>query len=75
MGQGGKVEIVPENTNPFARITLGHSAERHGKHCVTLEDLNEVSSESGVDITDIDESAVENIENKNGDNDLENFPE
>ena len=25
-GQGGRVEIVPENTNPFARITLGYFA-------------------------------------------------
>ena len=41
-GQGGKVEIVPENTNPFARSTLGHFAEGHGEHYVTLEDLNKV---------------------------------
>ena len=32
LGKGGKVEIVPENTNPFARITLGHFAERQGEH-------------------------------------------
>ena len=62
LGQGGRVEIVQENTNPFIRITLGHFAEGHGEHYVTLEDLNEVSSESEVDITDIDDSAVENIE-------------
>ena len=42
LGQGGRVEIVPENTNPFARITLGHFAEGHGEHYVTLKGLNEV---------------------------------
>ena len=49
LGQGGRVEIVPENTNPFTRITLGHFTEGHGEHYVTLEDLNEVSSESEVE--------------------------
>ena len=24
LGQGGRVETVPENTNPFTRITLGY---------------------------------------------------
>ena len=62
LGQEGRVKTVPENTNSFVRITLGHFAEGHGEHYVTLEDLNEVSSESEVDITDIDDSAVENIE-------------
>ena len=75
MGQGGRVEIVPENTNQFASITLGHFVEGHGEHYVTLEDLNEVSSESEVDIRDIDDSAVENIEDKNEDNNLENLRE
>ena len=42
---------------------------------MTLEDLNEVSSESEVDIRDIDDSAVENIEDKNEDNNLENLRE
>ena len=40
-----------------------------------LEDVNEVSSESEVDITDIDNSAVENINDENEDNNLENLPE
>ena len=35
-----------------------------------LEDVNEVSSESEVDITDIDNSAVENIDDENEDNNL-----
>ena len=74
MGQGGRVEIVPENTNQFARITLGHFAEGHRKHYVTLKDLNEVSSESEVDTTDIDDSAVKNIEDENEDNNPENLP-
>ena len=73
MGQGGEVEIVPENTNPFTRITLRHFAEGQGGHYMTLEDLNEVSSESEVNITDIDNSAVENIEDENEDNNLENL--
>ena len=73
MGQGGEVEIVPENTNPFTRITLRHFAEGQGEHDMTLEDLNEVSLESEVDITDIDNSAVENIEDENEDNNLENL--
>ena len=42
---------------------------------MTLEDLNEVSSESEVHITDIDGSTVENIEDENEDNNLENLPE
>ena len=42
---------------------------------MTLEDLNEVSLESGVDRTDIDNSAVENIEDENEDNNLENLLE
>ena len=42
LGQGGRLEIVPENTNPFARITLGHFAEEHREHYMTLEDLNQV---------------------------------
>ena len=42
LGQGGRLEIVPENTNPFARITLGHFAEGHREHYMTLEDLNQV---------------------------------
>ena len=67
MGQGGRVEIISENTNPIARITLGHFAEGRGEHYVILEDLNEV--------TDIDGSAVENIEDENEDNNLENLPE
>ena len=75
MGQGGRVEIVQENINQFARITLGHFAEGHGEHYVILEDLNEISSESEADITDTDDSAVENIENKNEDNNLENLTE
>ena len=75
LGQGGRVEIVPENTNPFARSTLGHFAEGHGEHYVTLEDLNKVSSESEVDITDIGDSAAENIQDENKDNNLENLPE
>ena len=75
LGQEGRVETVPENTNSFVRITLGHFAEGHGEHYVTLEDLNEVSSESEVDITNIDDSAVENIEDENEDNNLENLPE
>ena len=75
MGQGGRGEIVPENTNPFAKITLEHFAEGHGEHYVILEDLNEVSLESEADITDIDDSAVENIEDENEDNNLENLPE
>ena len=73
MGQGGEVEIVPENTNPFTRITLRQFAEGQGEHYMTLEDLNEVSSESEVNITDIDNSAVENIEDENEDNNLENL--
>ena len=73
--QVGRVEIFPENTNPFARITLRYIAEGRGEHYVTLEDLNEVGSESEVDIMDIDNSAVEIIENKNEDNNLENLPE
>ena len=73
--QGERAEIVPENTNPFKRIILGDFAEGCGEHYVILEDLNEVSSESEVDITDIDDSAVENIEEENEDNNLENFPE
>ena len=73
MGQGGIVKIVPENTNLFAWITLGHFAEGHGEHYVTLEDLNKVSLESGVDITDIEDSAVENVEDNNEDNNLENL--
>ena len=73
--QGGKVEIVPENTNPFARITLGHFAERQKEYYMTLADLNEASSESDFDITDIDDSAVEMIENENEDNKLENLLE
>ena len=75
LGQGGRVEIVPENTNPFARIILGHFAEGHGEHYVTLEDLNEVSLESEVDITEIDDSVVEHIEDENEDYNLENLPE
>ena len=43
LGQGRRVEIVSENADPFARITLGHFVEGHGEHYVTLEDLNEVS--------------------------------
>ena len=42
---------------------------------MALEDLNETSSESEVDITDIDDSAVENIEDENEDKNLENLPE
>ena len=42
---------------------------------MTLEDLNEVGSESEVDIMGIDNSAVENIENKNEYNNLENLSE
>ena len=61
MGQRRRVATVPENTNPFARITLGHFAEGHREHYVTLEGLNEVSSESKVDVTNIEDSAVENI--------------
>ena len=49
--------------------------EGHGEYYVTLEDLNEVSSESEVDIVDIDDSAEENIENENEDQNLENLPE
>ena len=65
LGQVGRVEIVPENTNPFASITLRHFAEKHGEYYMILEDLNEVNSESEVDITDIDNSAVEDIEDEN----------
>ena len=75
LGQKGRVEIVPGNTNPFARITLGHFAEVHGERYVTLEDLNEVSLEIEVDITDIDDSAVENIEDENEYNNLDNLLE
>ena len=75
LGQGGRVKIVPEKTYPFARITLGHFAEGHGEHYVTLEELNEVSSESEVDITNFDNSAVENIDDENEDNNLEHPPE
>ena len=75
LGQGGRVQIVPENTNPFARFTLGHFTKGHGEYHVTLEDLNEVSSESEVDITDIDDSAVEKIVDENEDNNIENLPE
>ena len=49
--------------------------EGHGENYVTLENLNEVSSESEVDITDVDNSAVENIEDENEDNNLENLQE
>ena len=42
---------------------------------MTLEDLNEVRLESEVDITGIDDSAAENIEDENEDNNLENFRE
>ena len=42
---------------------------------MTLEDLNEVSWGSKVDITEINDSAVENIEDENEDNNLENVPE
>ena len=42
---------------------------------MTLEDLNEVRLESEVDITGIDNSAAENIEDENEDNNLENFRE
>ena len=75
MEHGERIEIVPENTNPFARSTLGHFVEAYGEHYVALEDLNETSSESEVDITDIDDSAVENIEDENEDKNLENLPE
>ena len=40
---------------------------------MTLEDLNKVSLKSGVDITDIEDSAVENVEDYNEDNNLENL--
>ena len=75
LGQERRVKIVPENTNPLARITLGHFAEGHGENYMILEDVNEVNSESEVDITDIDNSAVENIDDENEDNNLENLPE
>ena len=39
LGHGERVKIVPENTNLFTRTTLGHFAEGHGEHYVTLEDL------------------------------------
>ena len=75
LGQVGRVEVFPKNTNPFARIALGYIAEGRGEHYVTLADLNEVGSENEVDIMGIDNSAVENIENKNEYNNLENLSE
>ena len=75
MGQGERIEIVPENTSPFARITLGHFVEGYREHYVTLEDLNETGLESEVDITNIDDSATKNVEGEDEDNNLENLPE
>ena len=75
LGQGERIEIVPENTSPFARITLGHFVEGYREHYVTLEDLNETGLESEVDITNIDDSATKNVEGEDEDNNLENLPE
>ena len=59
------------NVEIITASTLGQGGKVEMKD---LEDLNEVSSESEVYITDIDDSAVENIEDENEDNNLENLP-
>ena len=59
LGNGGRVSINPENSNPSGRITLGHFAEGQGDHYVCLQrEKDDETLQQGLD--DIADNIVEN---------------